>query len=120
MNAAVRGSGPSVTFAPQRPQDARTAVAGDALRLQGVDQNAAAIASAVEQQGAATQAIARNVSQAANGTAEVSSNIAGVSAAAQQAGSAATAALSSASELSKNSDALKAYVENFLREVRAA
>ncbi len=85
-----------------------------------VNQNAAAIASAVEQQGAATQEIARNVSQAAKGTADVSSNIAGVSAAAQQTGTAATAVLSRAGELSKNSEALKTYVESFLREVRAA
>jgi methyl-accepting chemotaxis protein len=85
-----------------------------------VNQNATAIASAVEQQGAATQEIARNVSQAAKGTAEVSSNIAGVSAAAEQTGAAAGAVLSRANELSKNSDALKAYVETFLREVRAA
>jgi methyl-accepting chemotaxis protein len=85
-----------------------------------VNQNATAIASAVEQQGAATQEIARNVSQAAKGTAEVSSNIAGVSAAAEQTGTAASAVLASANELSKNSEALKAYVESFLKEVRAA
>jgi methyl-accepting chemotaxis protein len=85
-----------------------------------VNQNATAIASAVEQQGAATQEIARNVSQAAKGTADVTSNIAGVSAAAEQTGTAAGAVLSSANELSKNSEALKAYVDTFLREVRAA
>jgi methyl-accepting chemotaxis protein len=85
-----------------------------------VNQNATAIASAVEQQGAATQEIARNISQAAKGTADVSSNIAGVSAAAEQTGTAAGAVLSRADELSKNSEALKAYVESFLREVRAA
>jgi methyl-accepting chemotaxis protein len=85
-----------------------------------VNQNATAIASAVEQQGAATQEIARNVAQAAKGTADVNANIAGVSAAAQQTGAAATAVLSRASELSKNSEALKTYVDGFLREVRAA
>ena len=85
-----------------------------------VNQNATAIASAVEQQGAATQEIARNVSQAAKGTADVTSNIAGVSAAAEATGTAAGAVLSRANELYKNSEALKAYVESFLREVRAA
>jgi methyl-accepting chemotaxis protein len=85
-----------------------------------VNQNATAIASAVEQQGAATQEIARNVSQAAKGTADVNANIAGVSAAAQETGAAATAVLSRANELSKNSETLKAYVDGFLREVRAA
>jgi len=38
-----------------------------------------AIAAAVEEQGAATREIARNVQHAAGGTAEVSSNIVGVS-----------------------------------------
>jgi methyl-accepting chemotaxis protein len=85
-----------------------------------VNQNATAIASAVEQQGAATQEIARNVAQAAKGTADVSSNIAGVSSAAEQTGTAAGAVLSRADELSRNSEALKAHVETFLREVRAA
>jgi methyl-accepting chemotaxis protein len=85
-----------------------------------VNHNATAIASAVEQQGAATQEIARNVTAAAKGTADVNANMAGVSAAAQQTGTAATAVLSSANELSKNSATLKTYVDSFLREVRAA
>jgi methyl-accepting chemotaxis protein len=85
-----------------------------------VNQNATAIASAVEQQGSATQEIARNVTQAAKGTAAVTSNIAGVSEAAQQTGAAASEVLASANELSKSSEALKTYVGTFLREVRAA
>jgi methyl-accepting chemotaxis protein len=88
--------------------------------ITAVNHNATAIASSVEQQGAATEEISRNVSQAAKGTADVSSNIAGVNSAAQQTGTAATAVLSRANELSKNSEALKAYVNSFLREVRAA
>jgi methyl-accepting chemotaxis protein len=78
------------------------------------------IASAVEQQGAATQEISRNVQQAAQGTQEVSSNIGGVTDAAQQTGSAAGEVLQSAGELSRNGELLKAQVEEFLRTVRAA
>lgn len=85
-----------------------------------VNETATTIASAVEEQGAATQEIARNVHQAAQGTQEVSSNIVGVSQAASQTGAAASQVLASASELSKNSETLKAQVESFLREVRAA
>ena len=85
-----------------------------------VNETAAAIAAAVEEQGAATQEIARNVTQAAQGTQEVSGNVGGVTQAAQQTGAAATQVLASASELSQNSEALKAQVQTFLQEVRAA
>jgi methyl-accepting chemotaxis protein len=85
-----------------------------------VNETATAIASAVEEQGSATQEISRNVLQAAQGTQEVSGNIAGVSGAAQQTGAAAVQVLASAGELSQNGEALKAQVQAFLREVRAA
>jgi methyl-accepting chemotaxis protein len=85
-----------------------------------VSETATAIASAVEQQGAATQEISRNVLQAAQGTQEVSGNIDSVSQAAQQTGAAAVQVLASAGELSKNGEALKAQVKAFLHEVRAA
>ena len=85
-----------------------------------VNETATVIASAVEEQGAATQEISRNVLQAARGTQEVSGNIAGVSDAAQQTGAAATQMLASAGELSRNGEVLKAQVQTFLREVRAA
>jgi methyl-accepting chemotaxis protein len=84
-----------------------------------VNENASAIASAVEQQGAATQEIARNVSQAAKGTADVNANIAGVNNAAQQTGSAASAVLTFANQLTKSSETLRTHVGTFLREVRA-
>jgi methyl-accepting chemotaxis protein len=85
-----------------------------------VNDNATAIASAVEQQGAATQEIARNVTEAAKRTADVTSNVVGVSQATEQTGAAASEVLSSANELSKSSETLKTYVDTFLREVRAA
>ena len=49
-----------------------------------------AIAAAVEEQGAATREIARNIQHAAGGTSEVSSNIVGVSSASTEAGTAAS------------------------------
>ena len=85
-----------------------------------VNEAATSIASAIEQQAAATQEIARNVQQAAVGTQEVSSNIAGVSEAAQQTGAAAAQVLSSSGELSRNGDLLRQQVDTFLRDVRAA
>ena len=47
---------------------------------------ATSVASAVEEQGAATAEIARNIQQAAAGTQDVSSHIVGVSAAADESG----------------------------------
>ncbi len=85
-----------------------------------VNETAVSISSAIEEQGAATQAIARNVSDAAKGTMDVTTNIAGVSEAAQQTGVAATQVLASASELSKNGEVLRNEVARFLRDVRAA
>ncbi|MFN3459806.1 MAG: methyl-accepting chemotaxis protein [Oceanibaculum sp.] len=83
-------------------------------------QIAATIASAVEQQDAATQEIARNVQQASSGTQEVSGAIVQVSQAASEGGSAATQVLSSAQELSRSATQLRSEMENFLARVRAA
>lgn len=85
-----------------------------------VNSTAASIAAAVEQQGAATQEISRNIIQASQGTQEVTANMTGVSDASQQTGAAASQVLSSAVELSRNSEALQVQVEYFLQEVRAA
>jgi methyl-accepting chemotaxis protein len=79
-----------------------------------------AIASAVKEQGAATKEIARNVQQAAQGTGEVSSNIAGVTEAAEKTGTAASQVLGSAGAFSKQADVLRSEVERFLTTVRAA
>jgi methyl-accepting chemotaxis protein len=92
-------------------------ISGTITKINGI---ATAIASAVEEQGAATQEIARNVQQAAAGTSEVSSNIAGVTQAASQTGAASAQVLSTASELAKQSEILRAEVDKFLNNIRAA
>jgi methyl-accepting chemotaxis protein len=89
-------------------------------RITKVSETATAIASAVEEQGAATAEIARNVAEAAKGTGEVTTNIVGVNTAAQQTGAAAGQMLAAASSLSQNSENLKTQVDAFLHEVRAA
>jgi methyl-accepting chemotaxis protein len=96
------------------------AIEGIGGTIAKVSEIATTIASAVEEQGAATQEIARNVQQASQGTQEVSSNIAGVSEAAQQTGAASAQVLSTAGELAKQSEVLKAEVDDFLAKVRAA
>ena len=78
------------------------------------------IASAVEEQGAATREISRNVQQAAHGTREVSSNIVDVQRGAAETGTASSQVLSSAKSLSVENSRLKREVKKFLDTVRAA
>jgi methyl-accepting chemotaxis protein len=79
-----------------------------------------AIAAAVEEQGAATREIARNIQHAAGGTSEVSSNIVGVSTASAHAGSAAGEVLTASSALRREADTLRAEIDAFLTNIRAA
>ena len=62
----------------------------------------------------------RNVGQAAQGTGEVTSNIAGVASAAAETGRAADQVLGAASELSRQSEHLSGEVDRFLSTIRAA
>jgi methyl-accepting chemotaxis protein len=83
-----------------------------------INQISTGIASAVEEQTAATQEIARNVEQAAAGTAEVDKNIAGVSTAATETGSSSEDVLEAAGELSRQADTMKIEVQAFLDGIR--
>jgi methyl-accepting chemotaxis protein len=74
----------------------------------------------VEEQGAATQEIVRNVALAAMGTGAVTSNIAGVAGVAEGTGTSASRVLGAASELSRQSEHLAAEVDRFLATLRAA
>ena len=97
-----------------------SAIGGITGRIREINAVTATIAAAVEEQGAATQEIVRNVSQAAAGAGEVTGNIAGVAQASEETGAAATQVLASASELSRQSEHLRAEVARFLSTVRAA
>ncbi|QWG19060.1 HAMP domain-containing protein [Bradyrhizobium sediminis] len=79
-----------------------------------------AIAAAVEQQGAATREIARNIQHAAGGTSEVSSNIVGVSTASAEAGAAASEVLGASDALRREADMLRSEIDVFLGSIRAA
>jgi methyl-accepting chemotaxis protein len=95
------------------------AMKGIGQTIAQISQIAAGIASAVEEQGAATQEIARNVQQAAAGTGEVSANITGVTKAAEESGRAATQLNKAATNLGTQSAALREAVNGFLAHVRA-
>jgi methyl-accepting chemotaxis protein len=78
------------------------------------------IASAVEEQGVATQEISRNVQQAAQGTQKVSSNIGDVQRGTTETETASSQVLLAAQSLSGESNRLKLEVGKFLDSVRVA
>lgn len=101
-------------------QESVTRIDGISRIIGEISEIATTIASAVEEQGAATKEIARNVQQAAAGTTEVSSNISGVTKAAADTGAASAQVQSSAADLAKQGELLRAEVDKFLANIRAA
>ncbi len=96
------------------------ALTGIGKTIETVNEIATTISSAVEEQSAATQEISRNVDQAAQGTQEVSNNISTISQATTDSGAAAAQVMSASGELAQQSATLKATVEKFLDDVKAA
>jgi methyl-accepting chemotaxis protein len=92
-------------------------ISGTIVRLSEISST---IAAAVEEQGAATQEISRNVQQAALGTTQVSAHITDVQQGASETGSASSQVLSAAQTLSGDGNRLKLEVGKFLNSVRAA
>ncbi|WP_075214551.1 methyl-accepting chemotaxis protein [Mongoliimonas terrestris] len=80
----------------------------------------AAIASAVEEQGAATGEIANNTQRAAAGTSDVTVTIAGVGTSAEHTGAASTQLMSLSRGLQEQSDLLKQELAGFVNRNKAA
>ncbi len=80
----------------------------------------ATIAAAVEEQGAATHEIARNVQSSAQLSVQVANDVSEVSRGTGETGSASSQVLSAAQSLSVESTRLKTEVDKFLEAVRAA
>src|SRR5271170_2890510 len=78
-----------------------------------VDNISAAIATAVEEQNATTNEMARNVSEAAHGSGEITSNIAGVAEAAESTSKGASDSQNAASQLTHISGELRDLVTQF-------
>jgi methyl-accepting chemotaxis protein len=81
---------------------------------------ASAIATAVSQQSSATQEIAQSVQSVAQGTQDVSTNITEVNRGATETGSASEEVLNSAQTLSSESARLRAELDRFMANIRAA
>lgn len=100
--------------------DVVRAIEGISETIARIDEISATIASSVEEQGAATGEIARNVQQAAQGTQEVSANISDVTQAAADTGRVASEIVSAASELTDQAERLREEVDRFIARARAA
>jgi methyl-accepting chemotaxis protein len=112
--------GHQITDIQTATQDSVVAIKEISGTIARISEISSAIASAVEEQGAATQEISRNIQQAAQGTHQVASNITDVKHGAAETGSASSQVLASAQLLSNDSARLKTEVDKFLTTVRAA
>ncbi len=100
--------------------DAVEAIKRISMTIVEVNEISTTIASAMEQQGAATQEITRNVQEAADSARNVSFNINGVSSAVETTGRAAVELLGEADKLADQARTLQVEVGDFLATVRAA
>ncbi|RDD61402.1 methyl-accepting chemotaxis protein [Ferruginivarius sediminum] len=107
-----------IAHVQQETKGAVAAIDNIVQRIRTIDETASAVASAVEEQDAATNEISRNVQDAATGTQEVTSNIEAVSEAAQETGSASNQVTSAVGELSQQSEHLSQQIGDFLHKVR--
>jgi len=109
-----------ITAIQSATQESVGAIQGISTTIAKINEIAAAIAAAVEEQGTAIQEIARNVSQAAKGTQDVSKNISGVRDVAGEAGQASNHVLLAARDLNAQAEMLRTEVDKFLHIIRAA
>jgi methyl-accepting chemotaxis protein len=100
-------------------QEAVQAITGIGGTISRIHEISATIAAAVEEQGAATCEIARNVALASAGTSEVTNNVAAVNEVARETGDSAGHVLNATGALNSQSNRLKGVIESFLREMTA-
>jgi methyl-accepting chemotaxis protein len=96
------------------------AIAGIGDTIRTMNEITADIAGAVGGQGEAAREIARSVQEAAQGTAMVSTNIEDVNTALAQSDEASRQVLNAAVELSRQSEALRREIDDFVAGIRAA
>ena len=117
---ATEGITAQVTAIQGSTQEAVDTIKGIGQIIDKMSEIATTVAAAVEEQGAATAEIARNIQQAASGTQNVSNNIVGVSNAANETGETASDVLQSSDGLAAESEALSNEVGRFLARIKVA
>jgi methyl-accepting chemotaxis protein len=109
--------GANITEMQHATSDSVQAVRHIGEKIGEMNEISTGIASAMEEQGAATQEIARNVQQASAGTVEVSSNTNGILEAARGAGQAAARVSDVSRKIEAQVNVLRKEVAGFLRTV---
>jgi hemerythrin-like metal-binding protein len=104
----------------QQTAQSVTAIGTIVTTIQEIDQVSGAIAAAVEQQGAATQEITRNIQKAHTGTAEVAENVKGVSKGAESSSRSAKTLLASAQGLNSEAESLRAEADKFMIQLQTS
>ncbi|WP_448207709.1 methyl-accepting chemotaxis protein [Azospirillum sp. sgz302134] len=107
----------AVKSASSRTVEAMRTIIG---QVADIDHSTSEMASSVEQQSVATGEISRNAQQAATGTSEVSHNVVGIQQAESETSNATNNVKFASDELARQSASLKAEVDAFLAEIRAA
>lgn len=100
--------------------EATSAIEGITGTIVRINEIATKVAFGVGAQRTATQAIVRDVENASVGTIEVSANIGDVTRAATETGTASSEVICAAEELSRQGETLRAEVDRFLADIRAA
>lgn len=98
-------------------QAAVAAIEGIARAISNINEMSTTIAAAVEEQGAATAEIARNVEQASMGTRSVADNIADVAKSAADTGHMARGVFDAANNVREESERLETQIRRFLHDV---
>lgn len=106
-----------VTEIQQETSTAANAVLGIGTTIRTIDELTAVVASAVEEQGAATNEIARNVDEAAQGANQVAEVVGSVAHAAEETGSLAKGQRDIVEDLSRSNEELRNDISTFLQEV---
>ena len=117
---ATEEIGAQITQMQSATQQSVSAIKEIGTTIGQISEISTVIAAAVEEQGAATQEIARNVQQAAQGTIQVGNSIADVGSGAANTEAAAEQVHGFARSLSIEGNHLKLEVERFLTTIRAA
>ena len=100
--------------------DSAEAIRGIAETMRDVQTYTNAIAAAVEEQGSATTEISRNVSEAASGTGQVADAMVSMSQAVDETGQSADMVQQASSNVTNQTDQMRALVDRFLSDVAAA
>jgi methyl-accepting chemotaxis protein len=117
---ATEQIGTQVTAMQAATADSVTRIAAIGRTIDETNAIAARIAEVIAGQSATTLEIARHIGDAAQDTQQVFSNIAGVRAAAADTGEAAGQVHEASGDVARQSETLKANVDRFLSEIRAA